>query len=434
MTGLSGEIECVIFTPGSLQQSSCTGLAYPNLRPLCRCFKDDKHRHKASDADHWSTGVLELPELFATFTMEKAAQEVRNDFPTHWPTELAKQFLKPSEETTMDPTIVPQMSKGVFVNRQVLLSRVIGWAVSTVSPTAFACKWKYGRARPEELAWAVHKQSCTLPDSDDVDINNIRTDIENMGLVSATDFTAYDEGSPNHPSYPAMHSAASSASLFFPVLMKLSQTQINEARKLDYAVATSRSFAGVHYPSDNLAGLAIGQQVVADALPGMLQGMGFGERNVAAAIAKIETHKHNWFVWEARGCAINSDQPKCNCPCCEGDDDRAGCPVPVTYAYNLGTQSCPAEVNSVTSQADCIGASTNSYQATTSKVLDFLKPRNDANRIDNFPIRNCGEVVGANAKGCWTNGDSLFYVTGEPGTKGCDAVELDTRVGPVCAL
>ena len=43
-----------------------------------------------------------------------------------------------------------------------------------------------------------------------------------------------------------MHSAASSASLYMAVLMDLSPEQIAEAQKMDFAVATFRSAAGVH--------------------------------------------------------------------------------------------------------------------------------------------------------------------------------------------
>merc|ERR1719263_2153745 len=106
----------------------------------------------------------------------------------------------------MDATIVPQRSAADFVNTHVLLARLAGWAVSVVSPAAFASKWHHGRARPEEVAWAVARGQ--LPSAPWA----VAQAIQAMNLTSAADFTAYPEGSPRHPSYPAMHSAASSAS------------------------------------------------------------------------------------------------------------------------------------------------------------------------------------------------------------------------------
>jgi hypothetical protein len=55
-----------------------------------------------------------------------------------------------------------------------------------------------------------------------------------MNLKSATDFTAYPEGSPTHPSWPAMHSASSAASFWLDIIMDLTEDQLCEARMLDW--------------------------------------------------------------------------------------------------------------------------------------------------------------------------------------------------------
>ena len=163
-----------------------------------------------------------------------------------------------------------------------------GWAVSEVSPTAFACKWGNGRARPEEVAWAVSQGNLPgVPAS-------IRTKITNMTLVSATDFTAYPEGSPRHPSYPAMHSAASSAALWVAVMMDLSRAQLADARRLDWAVSRFRTLAGVHYDSDNRVGLSIGQEVIARRLPDFLAQFG-ADRD--AVRRKIEQVRTDWSTY-----------------------------------------------------------------------------------------------------------------------------------------
>ncbi len=77
--------------------------------------------------------------------------------------------------------------------------------------------------------------------------------------------------------------------------MDLSPEQIAEARKLDYAVATFRSVAGVHYDSDNRAGLALGQEVIAKQLPEVLARFG---ADPAAVRAKIEKVRHDWFKYD----------------------------------------------------------------------------------------------------------------------------------------
>lgn len=104
-----------------------------------------------------------------------------------------------------------------------------------------------------------------------------------------------------------MHSAASSSSLYLAVVMDLSPEQIAEARKLDYAVATSRSLAGVHYESDNLAGLALGEEVVARELPDFLAQFASSPEEAAqirsatkAKIAKIR-QDHNWLTYQPKG-------------------------------------------------------------------------------------------------------------------------------------
>lgn len=140
-----------------------------------------------------------------------------------------------------------------------------------------------------------------------------------FGMDTAADFTAYDTpgssgtrgdctptscGSPRHPSFPVMHSAASSASLYLPLVLKLNTAQITELRKLDFAVATSRTFAGVHYPTDNRAGLNIGHEVLAKQLPGVFASQfGRGSTGKAALEANVkqelETLAYDWREHQA---------------------------------------------------------------------------------------------------------------------------------------
>ena len=84
--------------------------------------------------------------------------------------------------------------------------------------------------------------------------------ISEMKLENATSFTHYREGSPLHPSWPAMHSAASSASLWLPVVDDLTEDQYCQVLRTDHAVSYARTVAGVHYRVDNIAGLNMGQE------------------------------------------------------------------------------------------------------------------------------------------------------------------------------
>lgn len=79
------------------------------------------------------------------------------------------------------------------------------------------------------------------------------------GITKAAQFTAYEGGSPHHPSYPAMHSAASGWSFVSQILYHPTPAMVCESIKTDFAVSWARSVAGVHYRLDNMHGLAIGQ-------------------------------------------------------------------------------------------------------------------------------------------------------------------------------
>jgi len=210
----------------------------------------------------------------AAETMEEGAQRVRADFPTEFPTLLVQRFLGQASLVdlglVLDDNIFRQRECGredkpEFVNGGVALSGLIAWSITQVSPVAFASKWYNGRMRPEEVAQLV-----TTGCLDRSVPTHLRTAINRFRIKQPTDFTAYDEGSPVHPSYPAMHSAASSISTWLELVSVLTPVQRAEAQLLDFSIAYYRTFAGVHYDSDNRAGLQIGRSVLVRSLPGHL--------------------------------------------------------------------------------------------------------------------------------------------------------------------
>jgi hypothetical protein len=104
-------------------------------------------------------------------------------------------------DVNIDLNVIPYRCENMFLRKDFLLTFLNGWAMSVVGPHNFAAKWFAGRARPEEVVWLIHKG--TIKGAP----NDIVRSIQQMNLRSAAEFTAYDEGSPTHPSWPAMHAA-----------------------------------------------------------------------------------------------------------------------------------------------------------------------------------------------------------------------------------
>jgi len=260
---------------------------------------------KKRKAGSQASEVIDLPKIFDGKTIEEAAQAVKSDFPTKWPTTLLESFLTANDSLSIDHSIFKHRGNE-FVDKQVMLARLIGWAVSEVSPSAFAMKWNIGRIRPEEVAWKLKNGAINATgDEEKSVVEKLKGDDYIKSLGRPEDFTAYaDVGCPVHPAYPAMHSAASAASLYLPVVLELSTDEIREARLLDYAVATFRSMAGVHYESDNRAGLGLGAGIIAKALPKVLEewygnGDGSVRRAVEGKLARV-TKDFSWETWKAK--------------------------------------------------------------------------------------------------------------------------------------
>ena len=204
-----------------------------------------------------------------------------------------------AQNVPLDHDIVPFRSNSDFIGRNIMMAELNTWAIGTVAPTNFFLKWYYGRPRPEEIAWQIHTGELRegVP-------NDIVQDIQGLNLVSPASFTAYEEGCPRHPAWPAMHSAASSASFWLAVVLDLTPEQYCEALRVDYAVSFARSCAGVHYVSDNIAGLNLGQEILAEKLPDHLA-MLYGS-NPAAVQAKVDQLRFDWANFDSRDCSTSA--------------------------------------------------------------------------------------------------------------------------------
>jgi len=115
---------------------------------------------------------------------------------------------------------------------------------------------------------------------------------------NAHDFTAYPEGAPRHPSWPAMHAAASGMSFWLSVVLNLTPQQQCQVKLVDHAVAWGRTVAGVHYEDDNTAGLDMGQEVVARLLPEHLANT-YGS-DLTTVQAKVDAMRFSWKEFDMK--------------------------------------------------------------------------------------------------------------------------------------
>lgn len=97
---------------------------------------------------------------------------------------------------------------------------------------AFEMKYYFGLVRPEEYF-------------------SLQTSVEGHLM------TAYEEGCPNHPAFPAGHASAAAGGLTWLIreFPKLTDIQLKTIIDWGYSWAMFRSFAGVHHAIDNISGL-----------------------------------------------------------------------------------------------------------------------------------------------------------------------------------
>jgi hypothetical protein len=239
--------------------------------------------------------IMPLPDAWKDYSIHDVAEAVHDEFlGIHHIALLSK--WKKEKVITMDASIVSPVSIVDFLRSMVLLGDMMMWAIAKVGPYNFALKWYVGLARPEEVAFQIASGSMTIGPPKKV-VRVIRA----LKLGNATQFTAYPEGSPTHPSWPAMHSASSAASLWMPVVMKLTPHQLCQVQLTDYAIAYARTIAGVHYQADNIAGLKLGQEIVARLLPDFLNEKYGTSKSVVEE--KVKLLRFDWDTFLDSDCA-----------------------------------------------------------------------------------------------------------------------------------
>ena len=231
-------------------------------------------------------------------TLEDVATAVKGEYPAFHQQSLIENMFKEGVEMYRD--MGPFRSVVDFIGTEVRIAAINAWAFEAVAATNFMLKWHIGMPRPEEVAWMISNGAFTSA-ADGVPEDLVAL-IQSMNLEHAADFTAYMDGSPMHPSYPAMHSAGSTCSYWLPVICKTTPEQFCEALRVDYAVSYGRTVAGVHYQQDNIAGLNIGQRIVREQLPDMLaEKYGYDSAMISS---KLKALSFDWNTFDSNDCTI----------------------------------------------------------------------------------------------------------------------------------
>ncbi len=210
------------------------------------------------------TGVANCIEAQGVRTFDQAAKLVHKD----WPGDI---MLFAAKAAVDDPETIWREFDGIqgpFTDWVVLLNRLVNTAPHWVSPSSFANKAHFLMPRPEEVAGAIARGEIDCPSLIKSKLmDTFGGTLDGIAADQRT-FTMYPEGSPGHGSYWGMHPAAAGAALAIILLMlKTSQTVKSDCELCAFNVADFRAYAGVHYPMDNLTGLAGGHEAVARKLP-----------------------------------------------------------------------------------------------------------------------------------------------------------------------
>ena len=236
------------------------------------------------------------------FSIVDVAEAVHDEFPGIYHTQMIESWLE-SGGLAFSNDAIPRLSQTApdFNRGPIMLADMIGRGVRLVGPCNFCLKWEAGMPRPEEIGFKVDQGTLAIPQKISQEkAKFIKESLQEFEMQDPTDFSAYAEGSPTHPSWPAMHSAAASASFWLDVVMDLTEEQLCEARMLDYSVSFARTVAGVHYEGDNYAGLMAGQSILAQRLPAVLADE-YGS-DPAKVQARIDAKRYDWTTFEDSDC------------------------------------------------------------------------------------------------------------------------------------
>ena len=252
----------------------------------------DRRNKKSPNDNEW-------PQSWKGYTYEQIATAVNGEYPASIQQDFLEKVYKDEDKVSIHELGQPIRSAVDFIGLQVRMAAINTWTFEAVAPVNFMLKWNYGMPRPEEIALRIQNDELTT-EKHGIPKDLVKS-VKDMDLMSETafDFTAYEKGSPTHPSFPAMHSAGSTVSLWLPALYDINLEQYCEALLIDRGVAFGRTVAGVHYPQDNIAGLNIGQRIIREQLPGFLaERYGYDKKKISE---RLKAFSFDWNELKIEG-------------------------------------------------------------------------------------------------------------------------------------
>jgi len=162
--------------------------------------------------------------------------------------------------TPRQPWLLLENSFGkLFTETIVCDESMVAAMVMQTSYSAFAAKYYYGFARPEEIMSAYIQWDFQIDHTDAEAYLNKLLDVS-IGTQPEA-FTMYPEWSPTHPSRPAMHSSVASVLYLLDILYDLNDYERDQILRLQSNIAFGRTFAWVHRPYDNIIGINMGIEI-----------------------------------------------------------------------------------------------------------------------------------------------------------------------------
>jgi hypothetical protein len=196
------------------------------------------------------------------------------------------------------PYLVSTVQEGFVTFGHAEVTDFLGRVTTAALKAAYYQKWAvHRRLRPEAMGGLVHQNKIgarkyavheALLDS-----SALKTTLSRTGTYLLPQ--AYPEGCPLHPSYPAGHAVVGGAcsivlkacfneSMLLPGCVEPDADGLSlapcsgywptveqEVNKLAYNIAMGRNWAGIHYRSDDAAGLRLGEDVAISILQDLVQ-------------------------------------------------------------------------------------------------------------------------------------------------------------------
>lgn len=198
---------------------------------------------------------------------------------------------------------VPRYGTAMFVDWALPMAEYLTAAVTMAAlREAFRHKWHCDQAmeieptaRPEEQFWHYIEGNLDAPDwfkdSAVWDMPFFQRE-----FTRAEDFTAFPEGSPDHPSNMAGHATLAGACEVPRAFVKLQPNHLDDLRRFQWNGAHGRSWARVHARNDNVRGLELGPRIAQIVIPREIERLGMENCGMAARGVQ-EALYDPFFTW-----------------------------------------------------------------------------------------------------------------------------------------